>query len=420
MVTVQQQLHCCLSNVQKLTYLGSFLEDKVSRVIDGLLHYLPKLRLAHPVSYDESLNIDILIGADRYWDFIGVDFTGAVFVSVEKSERKAYICLFTCAVTRAIHLELVMDLSTDTFLRAFRRFAARRSLPSKIISDNGSTYLSAAKEIQKLFESASIQNYFANHRMEWSFIPKRAPWFGGFWERLIGMTKTSLKKVLGRAFVSVDELQTVLTEIEATLNDRPLTYLSSDSNDLLPLTPSHFLHGRLITTMPYYSVDEEELNDPTYGNFENLQRRSEHLAKIQNHFWKRWAQEYLNSLREQDRLSGKGALQNQIRVGDIVLVEDTSVPRIKWKLAMIEQLNTGNDGLVRSAYIRTATGKTSRPITKLYPLEVNYQLENGKNYTPTEGSVQSKVNDTNIVRPTRKAATKARQRFKVWSSILST
>ncbi|XP_006825937.1 uncharacterized protein LOC102802298, partial [Saccoglossus kowalevskii] len=115
----------------------------------------------------------------------GVDFTGAVFVSVEKSERKAYICLFTCAVTRAIHLELVMDLSTDTFLRAFRRFAARRSLPSKIISDNGSTYLSAAKEIQELFESASIQNYFANHRMEWSFIPKRAPWFGGFWERLI-------------------------------------------------------------------------------------------------------------------------------------------------------------------------------------------------------------------------------------------
>ncbi|XP_006816667.1 uncharacterized protein LOC102806440, partial [Saccoglossus kowalevskii] len=158
----------------------------------------------------------------------GVDFTGAVFVSVEKTERKAYICLLTCAVTRAIHLELVMDLSTDTFLRAFRRFAARRSLPSKIVSDNGSTYLSAAKEIQKLLESASIQNYFANHRMEWSFIPKRAPWFGGLWERLIGMTKTSLKKVLGHAFVSVDELQTVLTEIEATLNDRPLTYLSCD------------------------------------------------------------------------------------------------------------------------------------------------------------------------------------------------
>ncbi|XP_070567292.1 uncharacterized protein [Ptychodera flava] len=190
----------------------------------------------------------------------GVDFTGAVYVSVGKSEQKAYICLFTCAVTRAIHLELVANLSSETFLRAFRRFAARRSLPRKIMSDNGSTYLSAATEIENMMKSVPVRNYFANCRVEWTFIPKRAPWFGGFWERLIGLTKTALKKVLGRSFVSVDELQTVLAEIEATLNDRPLTYLSNDPNDLSPLTPSHLLHGRLITTLPYYSIDEDELN----------------------------------------------------------------------------------------------------------------------------------------------------------------
>ncbi|XP_077985927.1 uncharacterized protein LOC144440430 [Glandiceps talaboti] len=314
-----------------------------------------------------------------------------------------------------------MDLTTETFLHAFRRFAARRSLPRKIMSDNGSTYLSAADRIGKLLNSTPVQNYLANHRIEWSFIPKRAPWFGGFWERLIGLTKTSLGKVLGRTFVSVDELQTVLTEIEATLNDRPLTYLSADPNDLQPLTPSHLLHGRLITPLPYYTSDEDELNDPTFGNHENLQRRTEHLAKIHSHFWKRWSHDYLNTLREKDRISGKGALQNQIRMGDVVLVEDKSVPRLRWPLALVEKLNVGNDGLVRSAVIRTRTGKTSRPIVKLYPLEINVESENNECTATTSNTDcdTTRTNDNTTTRPVRAAAVKARQRLQDWSTILS-
>jgi hypothetical protein len=177
-----------------------------------------------------------------------------------------------------------------------------------MISDNGSTYLSAASELEKIFASPAVQMFLTNRRVEWSFIPKRAAWFDGFWERLIGITKLSLKKVLGREFVSADELNTILTEIEAVIHDRPLTYFSSESDDLPPLTPSHLLHGHLITTLPYYSIDEDEINDLTFGNLENLQKRSEYLAKIQRHFWKRWSQEYLCALREHDRISGKGTL----------------------------------------------------------------------------------------------------------------
>ena len=112
----------------------------------------------------------------------GVDFTGALFVKTFTNEEKVYICLFTCAVTRDVHLEIVEDLSEETFLRAFRRFASRKSPPQKMVSDNASTYLAAAEELKRLFQSASIRESLSRRGVDWHFIPKRAPWYGGFWE----------------------------------------------------------------------------------------------------------------------------------------------------------------------------------------------------------------------------------------------
>ncbi|XP_070571205.1 uncharacterized protein [Ptychodera flava] len=245
----------------------------------------------------------------------GVDFTGTLLVknTENREASKAYICLFTCAVTRAIHLEVVSDLSTVTFLNAFRRFAARRSLPSKMVSDNATTYLAAAEEITKLLNSREIREYMNNHRVEWIFIPKRAPWFGGFWERL-GLTKTALQKVLGHARVTLDELTTLVAEVEATLNDRPITYV--DECD--PLTPSLLLHGRLINTLPRELVDDDELTDPTYitSKQTTLEKRVKYLAKLHEHFWQRWSAEYLPALRE--RHSPKGKTGNVIKKGDVV------------------------------------------------------------------------------------------------------
>ena len=119
--------------------------------------------------------------------------------------------LYTCTVTTAVHLEIVTDLTTENFMQAFRRFSSCKSLPKIKILDNASTYLAAADELDELFNSTSLLNALSQRGVTWKFIPKRAPWYGGFWERLIGLTKASLKKVLGRSYVSLlDFLATVV------------------------------------------------------------------------------------------------------------------------------------------------------------------------------------------------------------------
>ena len=194
-----------------------------------------------------------------------------------------------------------------------------------------------------------------------------SPWYGGFWERLIGLMKMFLKKVLGRANISLLMLQTLVTEIEALLNDRPLTYISSDTQDAEPLTPANLLYGRKIITLPYAQVEDDELEDLTFGEDSQIKRRAKLLALTLKHFRCKWKHEYLTALRESHKASGNN--NQTIKVGDIVLIHD-DMPRINWRLAIIEELITGNDGLTRAAILQTASGRMNRPITRLYPLEV--------------------------------------------------
>ena len=144
---------------------------------------LPKLRTEQPNSFEVT----------------GVDFTGALYVKDNGNEQKVYICLCTCATTRAVHLEVVLDLTLESFMLAFQKFTSCRSTPATVISDNTSTYLAAVEELTRLFQSSSLKTALEHHKVTWRFIPKRAPWYGGFWERLVGVTKQSLRKVLGRA-----------------------------------------------------------------------------------------------------------------------------------------------------------------------------------------------------------------------------
>jgi hypothetical protein len=127
----------------------------------------------------------------------GVDFTGALNVREDDGKNSSeYICLFTCASTRAIHLELIPDLTADTFIQAFRRFCCRKSVPEIIISDNATTFNTASKHIKAMQMVPEVHNSLNIRGVYWKFIPKRAPWYGGWWERLIGLTKETLKKVL--------------------------------------------------------------------------------------------------------------------------------------------------------------------------------------------------------------------------------
>ena len=205
------------------------------------------------------------------------------------------VCLFTCAVTRAVHLEIV---TAKNFLQAFRRFRSRKSFPRVMLLDNVSTYLAAANELNKLFSCKIILGALSWKGVTWKFIPKHAPWYRGFWEWLIGLTKASLKKVLGRSYVSLLDLQTIIVEIKTILNDHPLTYVSSDLNDPEPLTPAHLLYGRRIVPLPHPITEGNEINDPDHSSNSEVKERARTITVFLNNFWRRWRTAYLTSLRE--------------------------------------------------------------------------------------------------------------------------
>ena len=270
------------------------------------------------------------------------------------------------------------------------------------------TYQAAADELQRLLSSKRLIEALGREGVQWQFIPKRAPWYGGWWERLIGLTKMSLKKVLGRARVSLAVVQTLTVEVEAILNDRPLTHVSSDLEDAEPLTPAHLLHGHRITSLPHTVVEEQDLNDPTYGSVTDVSQRAKLQAFLLNQFQARWRHEYLTSLREYHRTTGNNS--QRVKPGEVVLVYDES-PRSTWKMAIVEELMTGKDRLARAVKIKTAQGRTNRPIAKLIPLEVSTPEVDGPSSVAQEETTT--VRDT-VERPHRAAAQQGRERVKNW------
>ncbi|GFU25543.1 integrase catalytic domain-containing protein [Trichonephila clavipes] len=171
---------------------------------------------------------------------------------------KSYICLFICTATKAVHLELVSDLSTlstAAFLAALRRFIARRSCPSKIISDNGSNFKGTSSHLRKLVDLCLQEKKYKNFSfslkgIEWSFIPPYTPHFGDLWESAIKSAKQLLIKATNSVLLNFEECSTLLIQIEACLNSRPLTELSPYPSDFTALTPAHFLVGGPIHQFP--------------------------------------------------------------------------------------------------------------------------------------------------------------------------
>ena len=208
-----------------------------------------------------------------------------------------------------------------------------------MISDNVSTFLATAEELEKLMTSETLKEALKGQNVRWHFIPNRAPWYGGFWERMIGLTKQALKKTLGRAFITLSQLEAIIVEIEAMSNDRPLTYVSPDLTDPQPLTPSHLLYGRRIRSVPHPLDDPEEFEDLTYVTENSMRQRVDKYSQLINQFWSRWKTEYPTSLREFNN-KRSGHSKEAIRVGDIVVVHNDK-PRLQWRLAIIEELIRG-------------------------------------------------------------------------------
>ena len=269
-----------------------------------------------------------------------------MFSSDSSTMHKLWVTLYTCASSRALLLDLVPSKSSSDFIKSFKRSISRRGVPNNVISDGGSNFVSV--ESQEFVNGLGV-NWVTN-------IPL-SPWHRGFFERLVRSTKELLRKVLKGCRLNYEELQTVLLETKAILNNRPLThYFHEELEDCL--SPDHVLFGRSM-----------KLFDPDQGANEIIS--SKKLHNIINHFWDSWRMEYLVILRECQKIQMKDNNRQVISVGDVVLIEGDKVPRFCRRMRLVERLINGKDGAARGAVVRVSKThrEISRPVNKLYPIE---------------------------------------------------
>ena len=358
--------------------------------------------------------------------YTGLDYLGPLYVKVSQpsATQKVWLCLFTCLAVRAIHLEVVHDMTAEQFLLCLRRFIATRGKPKQIISDNASQFKVVKSTVEDAWElsttSPDTQSYLANEGIKWSFTIKLAPWMGGFYERLIGLVKQSLRKSIGKICLTMVQLETVVKEVEAVVNSRPLVYVGADFSSGFTITPADFLSLNPKTGVPSLA-EEDRLQDPDFlsklGSSQKLLDMWHKGQKHLNTFWKLWFDEYVLSLRERTQKHLKAPRtqsSTQPTKGDVVLLKESS-PRGTWKLAVVEELISSTDGEIRAATVRTASGKLlNRTLNFLYPLECAEQRETPVQPSRSEddqydASHQRTGQKLPTERPIRKAAIKARQ-----------
>uniref|UniRef100_A0A336LHQ9 CSON010322 protein n=1 Tax=Culicoides sonorensis TaxID=179676 RepID=A0A336LHQ9_CULSO len=296
----------------------------------------------------------------------GVDFFEPIWISTQgrgHKRIKAYVAVFVCFTTKAIHMELVDDLSTPGFLNALQRFVSRRGCPSEMYSDNGRNFLGARNLIydaQERYNSdehwPAVYDWCRSHGITWNFIPPRTPHQGGLWEAAVKSAKFHLLRALGNSSLRRSEIETVLTCVEAILNSRPLVPVSLNPADEQPLTPGHFLIGGPIKSLPEPYLLEKNLN--------TLERYKRVMA-IKQLFWKQWSHEYLHTLMNRTKWMRE---KPNLLQGAIVLIVDKLTKPLLWRWGKIVATHTGVDGKVRSVTVKTTTGTYDRGITEVCPL----------------------------------------------------
>lgn len=298
----------------------------------------------------------------------GTDYAGPFKVTLARGRGirsvKAYVCLFVCMTTRAIHIELASDLSTASFMAAFKRFISRRGPVSRIYSDNGTNYVGAKRmlsELYTLLTSTHFNTEFAHilseNRIDWSLNTPAASHFGGNWEANVKSLKTHLFRVVGEQVLSFEEMTTVLSQVECIMNTRPLCRtLSSDPTEPLALTPAHFLNLTPLRYLPARDIDEDRLH---------ILSRYDLLDKLVQSFWRRWRAEYLHTLQSRFKWNTP---TNPVTVGTVVILNTENAPPLYWPLGVVEEVFPAADGVVRVVRVKTATGTYLRPVVRLCPL----------------------------------------------------
>lgn len=287
---------------------------------------------------------------------VGVDYFGPIDIKRGRSLIKRYGVLFTCLTSRAVHLEVAYTLDTDSCINAVRRFICRRGPVSVIRSDNGTNFVGANRELKESLTALNhgkIQKALVQDGIKWDFNTPAASHQGGIWERLIRSVKSVLTSVLKQQTPDDEGLQTIFSEVEAILNDRPITKVSDDPNDLEALTPNHILLLKGKPIMPPGLFDKQDLY---------IRKRWKQIQYMAELFWKRWISEYLPMMQERQKWMQP---RRNLTPGDIVLVADATASRGSWMMGKVLDVRQDSKGLVPFVRLQTKTSILERPVTKL-------------------------------------------------------
>ncbi|KAK6731725.1 hypothetical protein RB195_007910 [Necator americanus] len=312
----------------------------------------------------------------RPFQNVGLDYLGPIYYRDTNGIRsKVWICLITCMATRAVHLEVVNSNTTQDFLLAFRRFIARRGTPHLVYSDNATTFHSAKDTLDKVLFTPTLWNkidsFLTNHRIAWRFITPLSPWKGGFYERLVALFKSAFVKAIGRQLLKLDQLHTVVVEIEAIINSRPITPYRENDVSIRVLKPNDFISPEVSLQLP-----PRLLVDDIAVSGHRLADWYKQTVTVLDSFWDIWHTDYLSALvqRHQRRLRQPRNTSIRPKVNDVVIIADDKLPRGQWQLGIIVKLIHGYRNGVRAVQVRTCKGKLlHRSLKHLYPLEITAQ-----------------------------------------------
>lgn len=306
----------------------------------------------------------------RIFSSCGIDYAGPFPLKDGKTRNrkiiKSYVCIFICLSSKAIHLELVTDLSTEAFMNALKRFVSRRGLCSHIYSDNATNFSAAARELKQIhhiLKGTEFQNYVDQFQIEWHFIPANSPHFGGLWEAAVRSVKHHLKRAINSINLTFEEFYTFLTQIEAVLNSRPLVPLSNDPRDLEPLTPGHFILGEPLNVIPRRDDNE------SFPSGRNITSRYQHIVRMVNYFWSRWTKDYLHHLQQRCKWKVQGNAPPL--EGALVILKETNTPPASWPMGRIIATHPGSDGISRVVSVKTRNGVVKRALAKVCVLPVS-------------------------------------------------
>jgi hypothetical protein len=312
-----------------------------------------------PVERLTPISTFVNLGMDTFGPFEPV-----ITISGEDHKLKTYAIIFTCLVTRAVHIEMVYDMSTLEFLNAFERFIATRGMTKTIVCDNQTAFRKASKQLKRLYTTLDwnkIAKWCAARYdpIDIKFNVPLSPWRGGVFERMIGSIKKSLRATIGTKTLTLSKLATLLKSAESVVNQRPLTYVHDQPDEALPISPDMILIGRRLGGLP-----DSLASDADATKTDVLWRKRQ---KLQSEFGVRFQREYITTLLEAQKWLKQG---ESPRIGEVVLVHKESRNRMFWPTAIVDQVHLGRDGLVRSCTLRLRNGELmKRPVQLLLRLE---------------------------------------------------